>query len=131
MEKQMTLEQIVLIVAALGAVGIGLVHSMLGEQGIVKPILKRMDWAGVPPDADFLNRTVRFAWHITTLAWIGLAVILLAPLLGMEGQQAFAPLTIAATFLVTGIVALVASKGRHLAWIVFFGIAAGAAWPYI
>lgn len=127
----MTVEQIVLIVAALGAVGIGLVHSILGEQGIVKPVLKRMDWAGVPPDADFLNRTVRFAWHITTLAWIGLAVILLAPLVGMEDDPAFAPLTIAVTFLVTGLVTIVASKGRHLAWIVFLGIAAGAAWPYI
>ncbi len=127
----MTVEQIVLIVAALGAVGIGLVHSILGEQGIVKPVLNRMDWAGVPPDADFLNRTVRFAWHITTLAWIGLAVILLAPLVGMEADPAFAPLTIAVTFLVTGIVTLIASKGRHLAWIVFFIIAAGAAWPYI
>ncbi len=127
----MTIEQVALIVAAFGAVGIGVIHSILGEQGIVKPVLKRMNWTGVPPDADFLNRTVRFAWHITTFAWIGLAVILVAPLIGMEGNAAFVPLTISATFLVTGIVALVASKGRHLAWIVFLVIAAGAAWPYI
>lgn len=127
----MTIEQIALSVAALSIVGIGLVHSILGESGIVKPVLKRMDWAGVPPDADFLNRTVRFAWHITTFAWIGLAVILMAPLIGMEGNAAFVALTIAATFLVTGIVTIIASKGRHLAWIVFFVIAAGAAWPYL
>ncbi|HBM89637.1 MAG: hypothetical protein P1U69_12955 [Parvibaculaceae bacterium] len=127
----MPIDQIALIVAALGAVGIGLAHSILGEQGIVKPVLKRMNWNGVPPDADFLNSTVRFAWHITTFAWTGLAVILLAPLLGMESNPAFVPLTIAMTFAITGIVTLVASKGRHLAWIVFLGIAAGAAWPYL
>ncbi len=127
----MTIEEIALIVAALGAVGIGLAHSILGEKGIVKPVVRRMNWEGVPPDADFLNRTVRFAWHITTLAWIGLAIILLAPLMGLGGEPAFAALTIAVTFLVTGIVTLIASKGRHLAWIVFLGIAAGAAWPYL
>lgn len=127
----MTVEQIALLVASLGAIGIGLAHSILGERGIVKPILKRMDWAGVRPDADFLNRTVRFAWHITTLAWIGLAVILVGPLIGMDGRPAFAPLTIAATFLVTGVVTLIASKGRHLAWVVFLGISTAAAWPYV
>ncbi len=127
----MTIETVVLMVAALSAVGVGLVHSILGERGIVKPILKRMNWHGVPPDAEFLNSTVRFAWHITTLAWVGFAVILAAPILGLENDPTFVPLTIAATFLVTGAVALIASKGRHLAWIVFFVIAAGAAWPSI
>jgi hypothetical protein len=127
----MTIELTALMVAALGAAGIGLVHSILGEQGIVKPILRRMNWQGVSPDAEFLNNTVRFAWHITTLAWVGFAVILAAPFLGRESDPTFVPLTIAATFLATGAVALIASKGRHLAWIVFFGIAAGAAWPYI
>jgi hypothetical protein len=127
----MTIEQTALIVAALGAVGIGLAHSILGEQGVVKPILKRMNWHGVSPDAEFLNNTVRFAWHITTLAWVGFAVILAAPFLGLGSDPTFVPLTIAVTFLVTGAVALIASKGRHLAWIVFFIIAAGAAWPYI
>jgi len=127
----MPIDQIALIIAALGAVGIGLVHSILGERGIVQPVLKRMDWSGVSPGADFLNRTVRFAWHITTLAWIGLAAILVAPLIGMGANPAFVPLTIAMTFFLSGIVTLVASRGRHLAWIGFFIIAVGAAWPHI
>ncbi len=127
----MTIEEIALIIAALGAVGIGLAHSILGEPGIVRPVVSRMNWDGVPPDADFLNRTVRFAWHITTLAWIGLAAILLAPLVGLGGEPAFAAFTVAVTFLVTGIVTLIATRGRHLAWVVFLGIAASAAWPYV
>ncbi|MBL4863456.1 MAG: hypothetical protein JKY63_00940 [Rhodobiaceae bacterium] len=38
----MTLEYIALTAAAFGIVALGLAHSVLGETGIVKPIVKRM-----------------------------------------------------------------------------------------
>ena len=71
----------------------------------------------------FTKRTLRFAWHVTTVAWWGAAAALLA--LG-AGSPRLAVQALSATFLVTAIVTLVASRGRHLAWPVFLliGIAA-------
>lgn len=73
--------------------------------------------------------TLRFAWHLTTLAWWGFAGLLF--LLAADAlTPPRAAAVVALTFLASGAVTLFASRGRHLAWIVFMaiGIAAGAAW---
>ena len=67
-------------------------------------------------------RTLRFAWHVTTLAWWGMAALLV---LMAGGQPTVADLAwvFGVTFGLTGLLALVASRGRHLSWIVFFAVA--------
>ena len=71
---------------------------------------------------DFTKRLLRFAWHVTSIAWLGLAAVL--ALLALPGA-ATAPrigLAIGICFLVQGAVALVASRGRHLSWVAFLVI---------
>ena len=98
--------------AAFLAFAVGVAHSYLGERFIL------MRLAGV---SSFKMRTLRFAWHITTIAWWGFAAILvLAARTVLTAASALQTLSV--TMLVTGAVILVTSRGRHLAWPVFAAI---------
>ena len=108
-----------LALAAILLITIGLAHSYLGE----KYILTRLFRQQLPPlfgDDTFTKATLRFAWHITTVAWFGFAAILLVLHSGIR----FILLSIASVFLVSGLIALIGSRGRHLSWVVFFLVAA-------
>ncbi|HET6765603.1 MAG TPA: hypothetical protein VFH27_18115, partial [Longimicrobiaceae bacterium] len=70
----------------------------------------------------FTARTLRFAWHLTTVMALGFAAVLL-----QLAEGATAPVlvrTIGWTLVVSGLLPLVHTRGRHLSWIVLF--AAGA-----
>jgi len=75
---------------------------------------------------------LRFAWHLTTIAWWGAAAVLallaLGPLAGSSGAVLIA---ISATFAITGAVTFASSRGRHLAWLAFLAIAVLAVLPLL
>jgi hypothetical protein len=123
----------VLIAAAALTLAIGAVHSWLGERRLLGPLLAPGRRQGLLASSGFARRVLRFAWHLTTIAWWGAGAALIAlaasPPLDRQGRLALA--TIAATFLVTGIVTLVVGRGRHLAWPVFLAIAGLAAAPLL
>jgi hypothetical protein len=79
-----------LFIAALLSFAVGLAHSVLGERFILMRL---------PEQATFKARTLRFAWHLTTIAWWGVGAML-----------------------------VLASRGRHLAWPVFLAIAILSLW---
>ena len=99
---------------------LGLVHSVLGERYILTRLFRR-DLPKLFGSDDFTKRTLRFAWHLTTVVWWGVAVVLIV-LATDDVQAAFDVL--AATALVSAIVALVGSRGRPLAWVGCLVIAA-------
>ncbi len=110
-----------LLAAAALAVLIGAVHSVLGEKYILMRLFRRP----LPPlfgNDDFTRRTLRFAWHITTVAWWGFAVILCS-LASHSLSQHRVLVIIGGTFAVTATIAFAGSRGRHLSWIVFSTIA--------
>lgn len=120
-----------LLIAAALLVLIGLIHSILGERLLLRRLLRPDRQPPLFGGNLLATRTLRFAWHVTTLAWWGFAALLV---LLARGQPTVAELAggIGATFGVTGLVALIASRGRHLSWIVFLavaGLAAFVAWP--
>jgi hypothetical protein len=124
-------EACLLAAAALTAL-IGLIHSWLGERRLIGPLLAPETRRGLLRESLFARRVLRFAWHLTSIAWWALAAILavLAPApLAPPGGRILAVL--AAAFLLTGLVVLGASRGRHLAWPLFLGIAAAAAAPLL
>ncbi|HSC80175.1 MAG TPA: hypothetical protein VLC08_07470, partial [Chitinolyticbacter sp.] len=67
-----------LYLAALLAGLLGLAHSVLGECYILIRLFRRQDLPKLFGSQDFTLRTLRFAWHLTTLAWWGFAALLLA-----------------------------------------------------
>ena len=116
------------VAAAVLVVGIGLAHSWLGERYILTRLFRRQNMPHLFGSDDFTKRTLRFAWHITTVAWLGAAALLLV--LASHQIDSTARMfsrVIAATFLVSSIVTLAGSRGRHLSWVVFLLIA-GLVW---
>ncbi|MFT5881048.1 MAG: hypothetical protein ACI86X_002187 [Moritella sp.] len=61
-----------LITGALLAIFIGLVHSYLGELFILTRLF-RQDLPKLLGNDWFTKRILRFAWHLTTVAWWGFA----------------------------------------------------------
>lgn len=102
----------------------GAAHSYLGERYILTRLFRR---GGLPPlfgRASFTRRTMRFAWHLTTVAWLGFAGLLagLTATLGPTseaGVRALVLWAVAATFGVHALASLVGSRGRHLSWVPF------------
>jgi hypothetical protein len=112
--------------AAVLAIGLGIGHSILGERYILIRLFRR-DLPKLFGSDVFTKRTLRFAWHLTTLAWFGLAAVLLAVAAGPPAPRFFTDL-VAVVALASGVVAAVGSRGRHLAWPVFLAIGALAWW---
>ncbi|MGQ0536582.1 MAG: hypothetical protein ACT4PT_10975 [Methanobacteriota archaeon] len=107
----------------LGAAGllvaIGVAHSYLGEKHILRRLVRREDLPKLFGSDVFTRRTIRLAWHATSIAWWGFALVLLSP----EDPDHVLYAT-SATFGVSAVIAAVGTRGRHLSWIVFAAIAA-------
>jgi hypothetical protein len=113
-----------LLIAAVLTFGVGVAHSWLGERKLIGPLVDPATRAGLLAQSGWARRVVRFAWHITTIAWWGMAALLVALALSpLEAQGRYALIAIAVTFAVSGVLTLATSRGRHLAWPVFLAIA--------
>jgi hypothetical protein len=113
-----------LILAAALAVLTAVAHSFLGERYILIRLFRRDNLPRLFGSDWFTRRTLRFAWHVTSVAWLGLAAVLVA-LAGPEGfDRAVVLHAVAGTFLLTAVIAAVGSRGKHLSWVVFTAIAA-------
>ena len=110
-----------LFIAAILAMAIGVAHSILGERYILMRLFKRPDLPHLFGSPEFTVRTLRFAWHITSIAWWGLAAIII-----LIARDAASPSSLlyvlSATFLLTAIVAAVGSRLRHLSWVFFSAV---------
>lgn len=101
---------------------IGFIHSYLGERYILIRLFRN---SRIPHlfGGDFFTRgTLRFAWHMTTVAWWGFAWLLLAVASASEIQQAVLQ-TVSVVFFLTGLLAFGFTKGRHISWLVFWTVA--------
>ncbi len=113
-----------LLVAAFLLVAIGVSHSYLGERFVLIRLFRRSDLPRLFGSDAFTRTTLRFAWHITTIAWLGFAALLVAAArsrsdaLGLPALGAI----VATTFFISGVISGVASRGRHYSWIVFLAI---------
>lgn len=101
--------------------GVGLAHSVLGERYILTRLFRRPDLPKLFGGTEFTVRTLRFAWHLTTVAWWGAAAIFFEMAQGPLSSPTVSSI-LAGVFLTSAAVTLVASRGRHLAWPVFLAI---------
>lgn len=119
--------QTALYVAAFLAVVVGIAHSYLGERYILMRLFRREDLPKLFGSAEFTSRTLRFAWHITSVAWWGYAAILVL-LAHPPATTSAIGLAVGWTFLAHFAIVLAASRGRHLSWLVFLAIGVIAIW---
>lgn len=116
-------------IAACLTIGLGIFHSVLGERYILVRLFRRPQLPKLFGSDVFTRRTLRFAWHLTTLAWFGLAAILwtLAGSPSAPGARTVLEI-VAATALASALAAAIGSRGRHLAWVVFLAISLLVFW---
>jgi hypothetical protein len=112
-----------LTVAVVLTIAVGAAHSYLGERYILIRLFRRPDLPQLFGSDVFTKRTLRFAWHLTTVACLGFAATLWV--LG-RGSAHAGIRVVSIVFLVSALVTFVGSRGRHLAWIVFLAISATA-----
>lgn len=110
-----------LYIAASLLVAVGIAHSYLGERYILIRLFRRKDLPKLFGSTTFTTRTLRFAWHITSIAWLGLAAVLVVLAHPPASSDALG-LVVGCTFLAHAAVALAGSRGRHLSWPVFLAI---------
>jgi len=82
------------------------------------PLFRRGDLPKIRGSGQTTQKTIRIAWHVTTiLFWVfGLILLLMARnALTVQSMSA----VMAGTFLPMGVLSLVASRGRHVSWLPF------------
>jgi hypothetical protein len=110
-----------LIISALLLIFIGLVHSYLGEKHILTRLFKRE----LPKlfGSDILTKQVlRFAWHLTTIAWFGFAAILVVLSSGSPDFFKTSLYIISFVFLISGAMSFGYTKGMHYSYFVFWAV---------
>jgi hypothetical protein len=110
-------------VAAALCVLIGTIHSYLGERFILIRLFRNQNIPQLFGSDYFTKRTLRFAWHITTVAWFGFGYILFVISQGNENITRAVLFTISIAFFITGALAFGFTRGRHISWLVFWTIA--------
>jgi hypothetical protein len=115
-----------LLAAACLILLVGAAHSYLGERYIFVRLFRRTDLPKLFGSDLFTRRTLRFAWHLTTVSWWGLAALLAVTAASRSGTVSLGEIgaVLGATSLVSAVVAFVGSRGKHLSWIAFLAIAA-------
>lgn len=111
-----------LYLAALLLVGIGITHSVLGERYVLRRLerlenLPRLILGG----QELMVEVLRFAWHITTIAWFGIAGVLVLMAHDALSNRSAAAI-VAATFILSALTSGIGSRGRHYSWMVFLAV---------
>ncbi len=113
-----------LALAGIGAILLGLAHSVIGERMVMRPLIA---WTGDALDGSKIlsmqqRRVLRASWHLVTCLGLGFAALLLSA--SASGSFAQAKPIVAVTFIGAAIYWLVATRGRHPAYVVLLIIAA-------
>lgn len=114
-----------LLIAGLLSVMIGLAHSVLGERLLLGPLFRHGDLPKLLGSGSFARRTLRFAWHLTTvlLAAIG-AIVMALSTASLDPQAMWILRVLAVTFAACSLVSLIGARAKHFSWWVFLIIAA-------
>jgi hypothetical protein len=114
---------IALVTAASLLVLIAVAHSYLGEKYVLIRLFRREDLPRVMGSEQFTKRVLRFAWHVTSIAWVGFAGVLLVFAGDASDARSSVLRVISGTFAASALLTGTASRGRHLSWAVFTAIA--------
>jgi hypothetical protein len=112
-----------LLVAAVLVFLTGCAHSYLGERYILIRLFKRGELPRLFGGTEFTEGTLRFAWHITTVAWWAIALLLF-----FAHRQSLTTTSvlhvIAGAAVASATLPILFTRGKHLSWVVFLLVAA-------
>jgi hypothetical protein len=118
---------IFIYIAALGAIIAGAAHSWLGERLIFPRLFRAENLPRLRGSVEYTRSILRWAWHLTSFAWIGFAYLLILIGAGRTPGTVELARTIAVFFGLTGLVAFATTRGKHIAW-PLFAVVALACW---
>ncbi len=107
-----------------------ILHSIGGEAYLLRPLFKKR---GNRVLESALSRLVlRSAWHVTSMTWLVLAIILYAYAFKPDDLGAVILLSIGSCFAGIGLFDLIATRGRHAGWpfLLLTGLAVLSAYFY-
>ena len=114
------LMNIYFFIAGILAFIVGAAHSYLGE----KFFLPRLHQRELKMDAGterFVNRTLRGAWHLATLAsWSSAVLLIIFAFKPLDDSIIIVGRVMSNFYLFSGILSVFMSHGRHFVWIIFF-----------
>ncbi|WAT18254.1 hypothetical protein OZN62_01380 [Aurantiacibacter sp. MUD11] len=100
-----------LMAAALAAITAGL-HSVLGEQRLLAPLLA----SDAPPmQSEFARNVTRFAWHWTSVLWLCVGAVLALTAYG-EIDAPWLVFGIGAVHFIMGVADAILTRGQHIGW---------------
>ena len=119
----MTMSDGLLCTAAILLVITAFAHSVLGERRLIGPVLARRE--GVLA-SDLARVVLRFAWHLTSVTWAILALILVQLARDPATARFWAAVGTGVAFTGVGLFDAIATRGRHVGWplLAAIGIAA-------
>lgn len=112
-----------LFLAAALLIAVTAMHSIIGEVRLIRPLLRLKGLPVILGSRENTQATIRVAWHITSLFWVGLAILLVRLQLSTVDLAAWFLWTATAAFALSGAAAVILSRGRHLSWVFFIPIA--------
>jgi hypothetical protein len=98
-------------------------HSVLGERRLIGPLLARREGVLASDLARFI---LRFAWHLTSVTWAVLAVILVQLVRDPATARFWAAAGTGVAFTGIGLFDAVATRGRHVGWLFLTAIGIAA-----
>ena len=104
--------------AAILIVLLAIAHSVLGERYILQRLFRR-ELPHLLGGPEFTRRTLRFAWHLTSMLAFGLGAVLWL-LAGSPPSPALLARVLGGVLLASGLLPLLFTRGRHLSWVVLF-----------
>lgn len=113
-----------LLVAAALIFLTGLAHSYLGERYILVRLFRRGTLPKLFGGTEFTQGTLRFAWHITTVAWWAIAIMLVFAHFEPPLSATTVLRIIAGACVTSAALPIYFTRGKHLSWVVFLLVGA-------
>ena len=106
-----------LATAAFLAASLAVTHSWLGEKWIIQPVLAMENMPALFGSRRGMKKILRFAWHLTSVLFLCMGAVLLHYSVGEPDKRVLFIITV--TYLISAVMTLIVSRGRHYAWVVF------------
>ena len=100
-----------LLAAAMATLLTAFVHSYVGERRLIGPLVASN--AGVMSSA-LAKQVIRFAWHLTSLIWIGQALWLLRAASALPSLDRTVVAGIGVLYLIAALYSAVVTRGRFI-----------------
>jgi hypothetical protein len=94
-----------------------LIHSVVGERRILRPVLDAAEPGPRILKSPLAQAIIRFAWHFTSISWLAVAAVF-AILAGLPAaaQSRAIVIVLGASFLLMAGISIAISRGRHIGW---------------